>query len=114
MCANYSRFRSRLLRVSLLVLLFAAMLSAQSDTAGLFGVVKDASGGAVAGCKVRLQNSATGAVREQLTDGKGLYQFELLPPGVYELTVEAAGFKQFRDSQVRVNVAQISRLNAQL
>jgi hypothetical protein len=61
-----------------------------------------------------LQNRATGAVRELATDAKGLYQFEVLPPGEYELTVEAAGFKQYRDSRVHIQVAQISRLNVQL
>ena len=111
---NFRRLCLLPFRSILIAFLFAALLSAQSDTAGLFGLVRDSSGGAVVGCKVRLQNSATGSVREQLSDGKGLYQFELLPPGEYELTVEAAGFKQFRDSRVRVNVAQISRLNAQL
>src|SRR5262245_38321452 len=102
------------LREVFLALLVAALLPAQSDTAGLFGVVKDASGGAVVGSKIKLQNAATGAAREELTDGKGFYQFELLPPGEYELTVESGGFKQFHDSRVRVNVAQISRLNVEL
>src|SRR5947208_264821 len=108
------RFSSVALRLALAASTLTAILSAQTDTAGLFGLVKDATGGAVGNSKVKLQSRATAAVREQTTDGKGLYQFELLPPGVYELTVEAAGFKQFRDSQVRVNVAQIARLNAQL
>jgi hypothetical protein len=111
---NLPRFSSAVFKASLCTLVFAAFLSAQSDTAGLFGLVRDASGGAVVGSKVRLQSSATGALREQVTDGKGLYQFELLPPGEYELTIEATGFKQFRDSKVRVSVAQIARLNVQL
>ena len=78
------------------------------------GLVKDATGGAVGNSKVKLQSRATAAVREQTTDGKGLYQFEVLPPGEYETTVEARGFKQFQDSRVRLQVAQISRLNVQL
>src|SRR5438046_4497767 len=108
------RFSRVALRLALAAPILTAILSAQTDTAGLFGLVKDATGGAVVNSKVKLQSRATAAVREQTTDGKGLYQFEVLPPGEYELTVEAAGFKQFRDSKVRVNVAQISRLNAQL
>src|SRR5438552_15971136 len=110
---NMSRFSRIGLRLSL-VLLLAAILGAQTDTAALFGLVRDASGGTVANAKVRLRNRATAALRERATDGQGFYQFEVLPPGEYELTVEAAGFKQFRDSQVRVQVADISRLNVQL
>ena len=108
-----SRFSRATLRLSLISLL-TAVLCAQTDTAALFGLVKDASGGAVGNAKVRLRNRATAALREQVTDGQGFYQFEVLPPGEYELTVEAAGFKQFRDSQVRIQVADISRLSVQL
>src|SRR6266851_3598796 len=114
MLINPSRLGHILLRLAAAALLLAALLSAQTDTAGLFGLVKDATGGAIVGSKVKLQNRATGAAREQVTDQRGLYQFEVLPPGEYELTVEATGFKQFRDSQVRVQVAQVSRLNVQL
>src|SRR5437867_186643 len=109
-----SRFSQTMLRLSFVALFLSALLTAQTDTAGLFGLVRDATGGSIVNSKVKLQNRATGAVREQATDAKGLYQFEVLPPGEYELMVEAAGFKQFRDSRVRVQVAQISRLNVQL
>src|SRR5262245_4586916 len=102
------------LRVSLFTLLLAALLPAQTDTAGLFGVVRDASGGVVTASKVKLQNRATGAAREQVTDAKGLFEFDVLAPGDYELTVEAGGFKQFRDSKVRIQVAHVARLNVQL
>jgi Carboxypeptidase regulatory-like domain/TonB dependent receptor len=101
-------------RLSLSASLLAAALSAQTDTAALIGLVRDATGGTVANAKVRLQNRGTGAVREQTTRDNGLYEFEVLPPGEYELTVEAPGFKQFRDTQARVQVAQISRLDVQL
>src|SRR6266540_286928 len=114
MSITLPRFSRVTFRLSLITPLLAALLSAQTDTAGLFGLVRDASGGSVVNSKIKLQNRATGAMREQVTDGKGLYQFEVLPPGEYELTVEATGFKQFRDSRVRVQVAQISRLNVQL
>src|SRR5712672_62427 len=105
---------SRFKHVAPILFMFTGLLSAQSDTAGLYGVVRDSSGGTVVSSKVKLQSRATGAVREKATDIRGLYQFEVLSPGEYELTVEAVGFKIFRDSRVRVNVAQISRLNVQL
>jgi hypothetical protein len=103
-----------LARSLLLTPILAALLSAQTDTAGLIGLVTDPSGATVANSKVRLQNRATGALRDQTTDSQGIYRFEFLAPGDYNLTVDASGFKQFRDSQVRVPVAQISRLDAQL
>jgi hypothetical protein len=108
------RFVRTPLRFFLTAPLFAALLSAQTDTAALFGLVRDSSGGSIESSMVRLLNHATGAVREQSTDAKGFFLFEVLPPGEYEITVEAAGFKHFRDSKVRVQVAQIERLNVQL
>src|SRR5215472_11683078 len=104
----------RLTKLIPLAAIFAAALSAQTDTAGLIGLITDPSGAAVAGSKVKLRSRATGAMREQTSNDSGLYRFEILPPGEYELTVDAAGFKQFRDSGVRAPVAQVSRLDAQL
>src|SRR5258708_19113442 len=90
------------------------MVRAQSDTAVLFGLIKDPSGAAVSGAKVQLRNEATGAVRELKADDKGLFYFTLLPPGSYEFSVEATGFKQYRDSHVRVQVAQVGRIDVGL
>src|SRR3982074_1442636 len=78
MLINPSRLSHILLRLAAAALLLAALLSAQTDTAGLFGLVKDATGGAIVGSKVKLQSRATGAAREQVTDQRGLYQFEVL------------------------------------
>jgi len=83
MLITVPRFVRILLRLSLAASLLAAMLSAQTDTATLFGLVRDSSGGSIVGSKVKLQNRATGAVREKSTDAKGLFLFEVLPPGEY-------------------------------
>ena len=79
--------------LSTLALIFSSILPAQTDTAGLFGVVKDATGSSVGNSKIRLRNTATGALREQTTNAAGFYQFDVLAPGEYELTVEADGIQ---------------------
>src|SRR5437588_753538 len=108
------RFVRNPLRLCLAAPLLAALLSAQTDTAALFGLVRDSSGGSIENSNVKLRSLATGTVREKMTDAKGRFLFDVLPPGEYEMTVEARGFKQFQDSRVRLQVAQISRLNVQL
>src|ERR1043166_4061666 len=90
------------LRAAVLLALGAVLVMAQSDTAVLFGLIKDPSGATVAGAKVQLRNEATGAIRELKADDKGLFYFTLLPPGSYEFVVEATGFTQYRDSHVVV------------
>jgi len=96
------------------IVLSVAGLFAQSETAVLFGLVKDPSGGLVAGAKVQLRNEDTGIARELTADDKGLFYFTLLPPGLYEFTVEAQGFKQYRDSHVRIQVAQVGRIDVSM
>ncbi len=92
----------------------ASSLFAQTDTAVLFGLVKDTSGGSIVGAKVVVRNQATGVQRELETDAKGLYYFTLLPPGAYEITAESASFKSYRNSAVTVQVAQVARLDIEL
>jgi hypothetical protein len=87
---------------------------AQSDSSSISGEVTDAGGGAVAGAKVTLRNSATGAQRTSRTDAGGRYQMTLLPPGLYQATAEAPGFRTFIDDGVRLQVALPALLNMRL
>jgi hypothetical protein len=63
-----------------LLVVFAAVVMAQTDTASLSGLVKDPSEAAIAGAKVSLINKATAAQRFSETNGQGIYHFALLPP----------------------------------
>ena len=86
--------------------LLASGLWAQTETASLSVLVTDPSPAPVQNAKATLVSKATAARREALTGADGRCVFPLLAPGLYELTVEAPGFKQFRDGAVRVQVAQ--------
>jgi carboxypeptidase family protein/TonB-dependent receptor-like protein len=97
--------------IVVLLVVSAGLALSQSDTAVVFGVVKDPSGSAIAGATVLLRNEATGGSRELQSNDNGLFYFTLVPSGSYEFTVEAAGFKQYRDSHVRIQVAQVGRID---
>src|SRR3984957_11455605 len=75
-----------------LAVLASTPVHAQVAGATLSGTVTDASGAAVPNAKVSIKNSATGVVREVTTDSAGFYSVPNLLPGVYDTTVEAAGF----------------------
>src|ERR1700722_18491173 len=75
-----------------LAVLASTPVHAQVAGATLSGTVSDASGAAVPNAKVSIKNSATGVVREVTTDSAGFYSVPNLLPGVYDTTVEAAGF----------------------
>ncbi|MGC1167936.1 MAG: carboxypeptidase regulatory-like domain-containing protein, partial [Candidatus Acidiferrales bacterium] len=104
-----------------LAALFAALLlllpftaAAQSIvTGGLGGTVTDASGAVIAGATVTLKNADTGTVLTATTTTNGTYQFTLLKPGNYNVTVSHEGFKQV-SQPTQVLLGQIAVANVQL
>lgn len=74
----------------------------------------DPSGASVASGMLTLKNAATGVTRQTTTSSEGLYQFNILAPGDYEVTAEAPGFKRFVDSAVSIEVARATLLNIQM
>ncbi|HML15867.1 MAG TPA: carboxypeptidase regulatory-like domain-containing protein [Bryobacteraceae bacterium] len=99
---------------TLSVLLLAGVVWAQNETAVLDGRVTDPGGLGVAGAKIRLIETATGAPRTTETSREGLYHFDLLPPGDYSIRVAAQGFKTFEDSQLHLEVARSSTFDIPL
>src|SRR5215831_17308203 len=97
-----------------LFLLLATTVFAQTDTSILTGLVTDPSGAAVSGAAIQLRSAATAAVRSTVSATDGRYQFSLVPPGEYEVTAEAKGFKKFMAGRIHVQVAQQSQLNISL
>ena len=78
--------------LSLLVLVFATAVNAQSNYASLSGTVSDPQQKVLAGCNVQLASNSTGAVRQAVTNEQGVFQITGLLPGDYNLTVQAPGF----------------------
>jgi hypothetical protein len=73
-------------------------------TATLTGSVKDQSGAIVPRAAVTVTNQATKARWTSVTTGAGLYTVPDLPPGNYDLSVSAPGFRQFVQSGISVIV----------
>src|SRR2546425_678814 len=89
------------------LILFSASISlSQVSTAELSGTVADPSGAVISGAKVIATNVATDASREASTDAAGSYRMTLLPPGNYNLSVEAQGFRRLLQSGVTLEVNQ--------
>ena len=83
-----------------------AMSQAQSNAADLQGSVRDANGAAVVNATVSARNTATNTSREATTNEDGFYKIINLPPGSYEVAVEAANFKKAVVPTVTVTVGQ--------
>ena len=96
----------------LLVLGGGATVSAQVNTATLSGTVFDPQNLAVRGAKLTLTNAATGATRTAVTDDGGRYNLVGLPPGHYEITVDAGtSFAIYQDNAVILTVGEAATLN---
>ena len=82
---------SMLWAVSILCLIPAA--GAQTSTTGLLkGQVADPSGRAIANADVRATNEATHEERVVKSGADGSYVIPLLPPGSYQVGIDASGF----------------------
>ena len=113
-----SKFGQRLLvYAGLVVLTLLAVVPpcmAQTNRGTITGTVTDTSGGLVVGATVTAINSGTN-VRTSGTSGTaGTYTLPLLQVGQYQVTVEQPGFKKFVQSNITVNIAQITRVDAKL
>jgi Carboxypeptidase regulatory-like domain/TonB dependent receptor len=98
----------------LMVLLFsahAAFGQAQANAADIQGTVKDATGAVVANATVTARNPATNFSRAATTNDEGLYRIINVPPGDYEITVEAANFKKAVLPKVTVTIGQAAQLD---
>ncbi|MFB3827766.1 MAG: carboxypeptidase regulatory-like domain-containing protein [Bryobacteraceae bacterium] len=69
------------------------------------GVVTDSTQAVIVGAKVLLANDKTGVVSAKETNASGRYFFDLVDPGAYTVTVEAAGFSKFIQQNVVVQVS---------
>ncbi|MFZ0064410.1 MAG: TonB-dependent receptor [Pyrinomonadaceae bacterium] len=91
-----------------------ALGQAQSNAADLQGFVRDPSGAVVVGATVSVRNAATNFSRDVTTNDDGYYQLTNLPPGSYEVTVEAAGFAKGRIASITLTVGQRADLDIPL
>jgi len=101
--------KSRLLLLSILsILLLPAAVFAQ-DTASITGTVKDPSGASIAKAQVTVSSPDRGINRTTTTNSEGEYSVPALPPGSYNLTINAPGFKKYEAAGVILRVAQKAR-----
>src|SRR5579862_6983175 len=75
-----------------------------SDAAQLNGTVRDVSGGTIAKASVPLRDTDTNRSYSTVSNGDGLYVFATVPPGHYELRMEASGFAKSTQTGIVLTV----------
>src|SRR5689334_5102826 len=103
---------------ALLVVLFlsahAAFGQAQSNAADIQCTIKDSNNAVVANATVTARNPSTNITRNATSNDDGLYRIINIPPGDYEITVEATGFKKAVLPKVTVTVGQAAEVDVTL
>ncbi len=111
-----SGFAAGLIAFALMVTLNSAIVVAQTqvNAADLGGTVVDPNGAAVAGATVTAKNAATNISRTVTANDSGEFTILGLPPGEYNVTVEAATFKKTVISGVKLTVGQSASIEVKL
>ena len=91
--------------VLVLLLTFGGIRAFAQANSELTGIVTDTTGAVVPGASVVLTDPATAYTRATTSGATGLYDFNGLNPGNYNLTVSAKGFKVFAKTGIVVNVS---------
>ena len=98
-----------------LFVLSNASAPAQSQTTGrIAGTVKDQSEAVLTGAEVTVVSQSTREERKVTTDPAGNYAVPLLPPGTYQVSITASGFREAQFDQVQVVITETTTLNAGL
>ncbi len=100
-----------------LSLLFLAAIPcsfAQTFSASITGTITDPSGSAVTGANVHLRSMETSDTRDATSNSTGLYKFDNLLPGTYEITAEAPGFKKYVQSNMILRASTAASVNIPL
>lgn len=104
----------RLVTISILVLLMAATMMAQTFRGTILGTVTDSSFALVSRATVTARNVGTGQERTTTTTADGSYVIPELPIGAYTVTIAQPGFQTFVATNVEVGVSGERRVDAQL
>ena len=105
----------RVLSTAALALLLSTSAFGQlASQTGLIGTVTDSNGGVLPGATVTAVNVGTQTKLAGVTNEAGVYQFNAVPLGSYEITITLQGFQTFKATNIVVGGNQVVRQDAVL
>lgn len=104
----------RLPLLLLLTLLVPTLAGAQATTGSISGSTTDESRAVLPGVAIEVSNPETGATRTLVTDAEGRFRVLNLPPGLYRLTAELAGFAKVVRADISVAIGADVTQNIQM
>jgi hypothetical protein len=102
------------IKLGLVALLFTSILSAQTITGSITGVVTDPSNAVITNVKVVATNTATNLTTSTTTNETGGYNLLFLPVGQYTVSATAQGFKKAVLGPFALDVNQIAKVDVKM
>ena len=96
------------------VFALAAAARGQTSRGTVTGTILDPSGAVVVGARVTLTGTETGVRRSTLSNEAGIYRFDAVDLGVYELKVTHPGFRPFLATGIGVEANRITTIDVRL
>ena len=113
--SNKNARNKRFLRLGGLAILFCWLAPLWAAASGsISGTLRDPSGSVVSGATVRLINTALRSEFKAISDGQGFYSFPAVPVGHYDLTIQAAGFKTQKRTNLTLDTDAALKVNVVL
>jgi Carboxypeptidase regulatory-like domain/TonB-dependent Receptor Plug Domain len=103
-----------LLISAIMIMVMSAPAFSQTSRGTVTGVVTDPQGAVIQGATAELRNTGTNQVRMATTNDSGIYRFDAVDLGNYELKVSAQGFQAFTAKGVEIQANRIATFDAQL
>jgi len=82
-----------------------------SAFATISGRALDPKGAAVLNAEITATNTETGITRTTKTTSDGLYRFDNLAPGIYDVAIDVSGFNKAEAKSVKLQVGEVRDVN---
>src|SRR5260370_11135663 len=96
------------------VFALVTLVHGQTSRGTVSGTILDASGAMITGARVVLTGAETGVQRSTLSNEAGIYRFDAVDLGTYELSVTHPGFRPFLGSGIAVEANRVTTFDPRL
>jgi outer membrane receptor protein involved in Fe transport len=97
-----------------LCLLLATAVTAQTSRGTLTGTVADTTGAVIKGATVTITQAGTGVKRQTTTNASGIYRFDAVDLGTYQVSSTASGFATEDKTGVEIQAAHTTDIDFSL
>jgi len=108
------RVRGRFVIATLVCLLAAGSLMAQTTKGGIQGAIVDEGNQALPGVTIVLSSEALMGTNTAVSDANGKFRFILLPPGTYKSVFTLPGYQTVEQENITIGVAQTITLDVEM